>query len=70
MTTNQNQAQMVDALIPPALKQQLVKAYKTNRLKPQAALKVLRNENVNLAGSIDRYDVADWLRWAAQGEKT
>jgi hypothetical protein len=68
MTTNQNQAQLVDSLIPPALKEQLVTQYKANRLKPNVALQVLRNENINLAGGIDRYDVADWLRWAARQE--
>ena len=70
MTTNQNQAQLVDSLIPAELKQRMVKEYKTNRLRPDVALKMLRNENINLAGSIDRYDVADWLRWAATQQET
>lgn len=69
MTTNQSNAQLVDSLVPGALKAKLVDAYTNNRLKPTAALQVLRNEDVQLAGGIDRYDVADWLRWAANEKK-
>lgn len=65
MTTNQNSAQLVDALVPAELKERLIADYKAKRLSPNTALKVLRNENVNITGAIDRYDVADWLRNAA-----